>query len=267
MKKRIAAALAAVLCLLMAGCGKEASSAGTAAGSSAETAGTTAETAGAAKTTEESAAETAGSAESALTLTASGTEREYGNDETPFSDALFKTLKSRRFSAEYEMLLLGEVIGRTVLEVNGDNVHLKTEPVPSKVDDQLLTKVSDSECVFIGADSYTEKDGVWKKEAWRSPYFSAADPTASALTSVLFYTASFDPSALTLRSRETASDGTVTESFVRNKSDVLAITYDADGKLLSTENGVNGQRFTKFTEEVGEITAPEITEQTEKGGA
>ena len=251
MKKRcFSAAFAAMLCLLTAGCGK-----GT---SSAENTGTKPVT---------TAAETAASGESALTLTPAGTEQEYGNDDTPFSNALFDTLRKRHFSAEYEILLLGEVIGRAVLEANGDNVHLKTEPVPSKVDDQLITKVNDSECLFIGADSYTEKDGVWKKETWRSPYFSASDPTASMLIGVFFNAGQIGMTDLAVRSRETASDGTVTESFVRNKSDVLAITYDADGRLLSTENGVNGQRFTKFTEEVGEITAPEITEQTTKGGS
>lgn len=238
---------AALLCLTAAGCSGSSSG-------NPEPAGTAASSV--------TASETTGTAET-LTLTASGTEQQFGEDDTPLTDALLDTLQKRRFTAETGIYEQNELIGKMLLEVSGDNIHYKTERVPSELyKDTPALGVQDSECIFIGAAAYTQKDGEWKKEAWRSPYFSGTDPSGSALIGLFFQSGSLERSLLTVKSREEAADGSVTESFAVNKSHVLSVTYDAEGHLCSSVYGVTEQRFTRFTEEAGEITAPEVKEES-----
>lgn len=247
MKKRLpAAAFAVLLCLLSAGCGKGTSSAGDAG---------TAETS--------SAAETTVSADNALTLTASGTAQEFGNDETPFTDALLDKLQKRRFTMSSDIYEQNEQIGRCLIEVSGSSLHLKTVRVPSRLyQDTPAFGVQDGEYLFIGADSYSMKDGAWMKENWRNPYDAAGDPSASKLIGLFFYAGELERHDFAVTSRDEAADGTVTESFVVNKNDVLSVTYDAAGRPLSSVYRVTEQRFTEFTEDAPELTAPEVTEQT-----
>ena len=240
------AAAAALICLTAAGCSGSSSG-------SPEPASTAPSSAPAPADTTDAPAE--------LTLTASGTVQQFGKDDTPFTDALLSTLLKRHFTAEYEIFSQGELIGKSLIEVSGDSLHLVRERIPSSIQESYFG-VQDSENLFIGAESYSKKDGEWVKETWRSPYFSGVDPTGSAMIGLFFYYGSLTSSDLTVKSRDEAADGSVTETFVVNRNDVLSVTYDAAGKPVSSEYGMTAIRFTKFSEEVGELSAPQITEKS-----
>ena len=248
MKHRVVLSVcAALLCLTAAGCSGSSSG-------KPEPAGTASSSV--------TAPETTGAPEE-LILTVSGTGQQFGEDDTPLTDALLDTLQKRRFTAEAEIYEQNELIGKMLLEVSGDNIHYKTERVPSTLyKDTPAFGVQDSECIFIGAEAYSQKNGEWKKETWRSPYFSGSDPSGSGLIGLFFESGPLERYDFQVKSREEAADGSVTESFAVNKSHVLSVTYDAEWHLRSSVYGVTEQRFTKFADEAGEITAPQVKEES-----
>lgn len=247
MKQRFClAAAAALICLTAAGCGSSSSG-------SPETSAAAPEATGSGTDSADDSA--------VLTLEASGTMQQFGNDDTPFTDALLDTLQKRHFTAASEIYEQNELIGRCLIEVNGSNLHLKTERVPSKLyQDTPAFGVQDGEYLFIGAVSYSLKNGTWVKENWKSPYDAGSDPFASRLIGLFFRAGELERHDFAVTGRDEAADGSVTESFVINKNDVLSVTYDSSGKPLSGVYRVTEQRFTQFTEEVPELTAPQTAE-------
>ncbi len=173
--------------------------------------------------------------------------------ENSYTASLCEILDKRHFSVTLELFHESTFIGTSIIEVNGDNVHMKGIPVPD-----VEYSILGGEHYYIGEKGYNFKDGSWVENTLGNSLSIENDPDCERLESC-FFNSGISPREMTLVKRE-YDDDSVTETFdnyTNSGMDSIYITFDKDsGELICSGYNDYKQQAVSFSEEVGEIALP-----------
>ncbi|MBE6862090.1 MAG: hypothetical protein E7497_04205 [Ruminococcus sp.] len=174
--------------------------------------------------------------------------------ENSYTASLCEILDKRHFSVTLELFHENTFIGTSIIEVNGDNVHMKGIPVPDE-----KNSIFGGEIYYIGEKGYNFNDGCWVENTLGNSLSTVNDPDCERLESC-FFNSGISPREMTLVKREYDGDS-VTETFENNSDrgmESVYITFNKkNGELLCSGYKDYKQEAVSFSENVGEIVLPE----------